>query len=129
MWQLALEYIDLIYEIADLLPRIEEYNLRSQIIRAATLIALNIAEGSTGQTNNEQSRFIGLAIRSLLETIACQRLIDRRGYLSNKQLIEKANAVAETLAAKLHTFRKAIAPDQPWIREESPGYFIDGDKT
>jgi four helix bundle protein len=63
VWELALGYIDLIYEIAGLLPRSEEFNLKSQITRAATSVSLNIAEGSTGQTDAEQARFIGLAIR------------------------------------------------------------------
>ena len=49
VWQLALEYTDLIYMIAGQLPRSEEYNLKSQIIRAATSTALNIAEGSLQQ--------------------------------------------------------------------------------
>ena len=71
VWDLALEYIDLVYEIAEQLPRSEEYNLKSQIKRAATSVALNIAEGSTGQTDAEQARFLGLALRSLLETVAC----------------------------------------------------------
>lgn len=58
VWQLSLKYIDLIYEIAVLLPSSEKYNLKSQIVRAATSVALNIAEGSTGQTDTEQARFI-----------------------------------------------------------------------
>lgn len=41
-------------------------------------MALNIAEGSTGQTDAEQGRFLGLAVRSLLETVACQHIISRR---------------------------------------------------
>src|SRR5262245_4654786 len=94
------------------LPRSEEYNLKSQIIRAATSIALNIAEGSTGQTNIEQARFLGLAIRSLIETIACQRIISSRHYLEDIELLSEANRRAETLAAKLHTFRKVLAPQQ-----------------
>jgi four helix bundle protein len=81
VWQLAIDYIDLIYEIDNRLPRSEEYNLKSQITRAATSVALNIAEGSTGQTDAEQARFLGLAIRSLLETVACQHLINRREFL------------------------------------------------
>ncbi len=48
VWRLALEYVDLIYAIAEQLPQSEVYNLRSQITRAATSITLNIAEGSTG---------------------------------------------------------------------------------
>jgi hypothetical protein len=54
VWQLALDYIDVIYEIASQLPRSEEYNLKSQIARAATSVALNIAEGSTSQTDAEK---------------------------------------------------------------------------
>ena len=76
-WQLSLDYIDLIYDIANQLPCSEECNLKSQMTRAATSIALSIAEGSTGQTDAEQARFLGLAIRSLFETVACQHLISR----------------------------------------------------
>jgi four helix bundle protein len=43
IYQLALDYLDLIYALADKLPRNEEYNLRSQMIRAGTSIVLNIA--------------------------------------------------------------------------------------
>jgi four helix bundle protein len=43
VWRLALEYIDRIYAIAGELPRSEDYNLKSQITRAATSVALNIA--------------------------------------------------------------------------------------
>ena len=57
VWQLALEYIDRMYDLADRLPSSEEYNLKSQLRRAATSIALNIAEGSTGQSDAEQARF------------------------------------------------------------------------
>ena len=81
VYQMALEYIDRVYVVAAKLPRSEEYNLSSQIKRAATSIALNIAEGSTGQSNLEQARFLAMAIRSLLETVACRHIIERRGYL------------------------------------------------
>ncbi|HCB01759.1 MAG TPA: four helix bundle protein, partial [Anaerolineae bacterium] len=51
VWKLSLEYSDLIYELANKLPETEKFNLKSQIIRAATSISLNIAEGSTGQSD------------------------------------------------------------------------------
>lgn len=126
VWQLALDYIDLIYHIAEQLPRSEEYNLKSQIVRAATSVALNIAEGSTSQTDQEQARFLGLAIRSLIETIACQRIISRRKLFAEESLLGKANAHAQLLAAKLHTMRKVISPEQKWLREEPAGYETDG---
>jgi len=125
VWQLALDYIDLIYEIAGQMPRSEEYNLKSQMTRAATSVALNIAEGSTGQTDAEQARFLGLAIRSLLETVACQHIISRRKFLQDVTLLRQAYRRAEVLVAKLHTMRKTIAPGQPWLREEAAAYVLD----
>jgi four helix bundle protein len=124
VWQLALEYIDLTYDLASRLPRSEDYNLKSQIVRAATSVALNIAEGSTSQTDAEQARFLSMAIRSLLETVACQHIIKRRGFVSDVSLLDRAYASAQTLAAKLHSMRKAILPDSRHLREESALYDI-----
>jgi four helix bundle protein len=119
----------LIYEIADQLPRSEEYNLKSQMTRAVTSVALNIAEGSTGQTDAEQARFLGLAIRSLLETVACQHLISRRKYLQDATPLRQTYRRAEQLAAKLHAMRRAIAPEQRWLREEEAVYQVENDET
>jgi four helix bundle protein len=107
------------------MPRSEEYNLKSQMTRAATSVALNIAEGSTGQTDAEQARFLGLAIRSLLETVACQHIISRRRFLQDVTPLRQAYRRAEVLVAKLHTMRKTIAPGQPWLREEAGAYVLD----
>ena len=129
-WQLALDYIDLMYEIAAQLPRNEEFNLKSQLVRAATSVALNIAEGSTGQTDTEQARFLGLAIRSLLETVACQHIINRRKLLHNVASLREAYRQAEILVAKLHTLRRTLAPGQAWLREDLVAYTLeDGGET
>jgi four helix bundle protein len=127
VWKLALEYIDLTYDIAAHLPRSEEYNLKIQIVKAATSVSLNIAEGSTGQTDAEQARFLGLAIRSLVETVACQHIIARRGLIDDITLLRETYRKAETLVAKLHTLRKMVAPNQHWIREEQEIYVTDDD--
>jgi len=124
VWWLALDYIDLIYEITDQLPGSEKYNLKSQFTKAATLVALNIAEGSTGQTNAEQARFLGMAIRSLLETVACQHIISRRKFLKDAEPLQ-AYSRAETLVVKLHAMRRAIAPERSWLREETATYATD----
>ncbi|MDY6836612.1 MAG: four helix bundle protein [Thermodesulfobacteriota bacterium] len=84
IWELALAYIDLFYQIAEKLPQIEKRNLGSKALRAPTSIALNTAEGSTGQSNAEQNRFIGIAIRSLVETVACLHLMKRRNYIDKR---------------------------------------------
>ncbi|MGC8855385.1 MAG: four helix bundle protein, partial [Anaerolineae bacterium] len=124
VWQLALDYVDLMYQIGQQLPSSEQYNLVSQLIRAATSIALNIAEGSTGQSNAEQNRFLGMAIRSLMETVACQRLITRR-YPVSPDLIAKGDLMAQELAKKLHAFRQALGGGR--VREEQAPYLVDLD--
>ncbi len=108
VWQLALAYSDLLYALAGRLPPEEKYNLSSQLTRASTSIALNIAEGSTGQTDKEQARFLGLAIRSLVETVACLHLINRRGFLPEPEPLREAYRFSEKLFAKLQSFRHSL---------------------
>ena len=109
VWRLSLDYIDLVYKVAEKLPRSEDYNLKSQVTRAATSIALNIAEGSQGQSDAEQARFLGMAIRSLIETVACQQIIQRRGYLQDEDLLRKMYDGSQLLAKKLQSFRKSLS--------------------
>ena len=123
VWKLSLEYIDSIYSLAEKLPKSEEYNLKSQIVRAATSISLNIAEGSTGQSDAEQARFLGFAIRSLIETVACHRIIQRRGYIQDQTLLNKIDEESQVLARKLQAFRKTVAPYQ--VREDQSPYGED----
>lgn len=125
VWQMSLEYSDLIYELADKLPDKEKYNLSSQITRAATSISLNIAEGSTGQSDPEQNRFLGLALRSLIETVACQRLIARRNCVADKEYLNRVDLKAQELAKRIHAFRRALAESNRSIKEEQAPYDID----
>jgi four helix bundle protein len=123
VWQLALEYCDLIYKIADQLPPSENFNLKSQITRAVTSIALNIAEGSTSQSDPEQRKFLGYAIRSLVETVACQHLINRRAYLDDPEILRKAYKLSETLFSKLQAFRASLG--KRTIKEDSETYLTN----
>ena len=126
VWQMSLEYSDLIYEIAKQLPGHERFNLASQIISATTSISLNIAEGSTGQSDPEQNRFLGMAVRSLIETVACQRLIVRRKYTVDQSLLDKIDLSAQELAKRIFAFRKSLQnPNRKSIAEESTEYDTD----
>jgi hypothetical protein len=53
VYQLALDHLDMAYNLTAAFPKSENLNLRSQLERASTSIVLNIAEGSTGQTDAE----------------------------------------------------------------------------
>src|SRR5215211_7070591 len=125
VWIPAVDYIDLAYQVAEYLPRSEDYNLRSQVTRAATSIALNIAEGSQGQSNAEQARFLGMAIRSLIETVACQQIIQRRAYLQDEDSLRKMYDDSQLLAKKLQSFRKSLSNAQYQVREDISVYGDD----
>jgi len=66
-------------------------------------------EGSTGQSDAEFSHFVGISIRSLVETIACGHLIKRRNYAEDG-LLREAYAFAEKLFAKLQALRRSLEP-------------------
>jgi four helix bundle protein len=124
VYQLALAYIDEIYDLTSQLPKSEEYNLKSQIVRAATSVALNIAEGSTAQSDPEQSRFLGMAVRSVLETVACLHIIRRRKFLEEIASLDKIEESARVLAAKLHAFRNSLKPNHQ-VKETESLYNVD----
>jgi four helix bundle protein len=114
VWQLSLDYIDKRYVFADQLPKREEFNLQAQLVRAATSVALNIAEGSTSQTDAEQARFLGLSLRSLVETVACRRLARRRGYMKTieGEVVTQGEQLAQKLFAKLQAMRRSLGKNQ-----------------
>jgi len=69
----------------------------------------------------KQARFLGMALRSLIETVACLHLVRRRRY-AQKQTTAPLYRQAETLAAKLQAMRNALQPEKPWVREETTPY-------
>ena len=85
IWQQAMTFGEEITELAFSFPNNEAYNLSSQIRRAADSIALNISEGSIGQTNPEFKKFMGYAIRSLAEVVTCLHKAKRRKYLTESE--------------------------------------------
>jgi len=117
IWDLALEYIDLCYQVAGMLPNSEEFNLKGQLRRAATSVALNIAEGSTGQSDAEQVRFLGMALRSLIESVACMRIISRRSYKVDGDKLDTAYRKSETLARKIQAMRRVLTRDGRTVKE------------
>lgn len=123
VYQMALDYIDQIYGLTNRLPESERFNLRSQLERAGTSIVLNITEGSTGQTDAEQNRFLGLALRSYLETVACLDIAQRHGYLASG-MTAPVRELGHRLFTKLQAFRSKLSEGQrrpsPVPRRQSP---------
>ena len=64
VWQAAIEFTDDVYSASCNFPKEEMFGLTSQIRRAVNSIALNIAEGATGNSNPEFKRFRTMSSRS-----------------------------------------------------------------
>jgi four helix bundle protein len=91
IWQKAMDYGENIFRLLYKFPEEEMYNLSSQIRRAVDSIALNISEGSIGQSNPEFKKFTGFAIRSLAEVVTCLHKASRRNYTSEEEFREHYN--------------------------------------
>lgn len=107
VWQKALDLSCDIHELTLKFPKEELFILTSQIKRAADSVALNIAEGSTGQTNPEFKRFLGIAIRSLVEVTACLFVGKRRRIVSDADFIKLYSQIEE-LIKMLQSLRNSL---------------------
>ena len=107
IWQKAMDYGESIFELTYKFPKEEIYNLSSQIRRAVDSIALNISEGSIGQSNPEFQKFIGYAIRSLAEVVTCLHKASRRNYISEDEFKEQYE-YAFNLMNMMVAFKKKI---------------------
>lgn len=85
IWQKAMDFGEEVNNFIKKFPKKEIYNLSSQTIRAVDSIALNISEGSIGQSNPEFKKFMGYAIRSLAEVVTCLHKSKRREYISEEE--------------------------------------------
>lgn len=107
VWQQAVQLSGIVYEVTISFPKEELYVLTSQIKRAADSVSLNIAEGSTGQTNPEFKRFLGISIRSGIEVIGCIYLAKRRNIISEEDF-NKIYLETDQLIKSIQALRNSI---------------------
>lgn len=109
IWNIALELSDEIDKVALGFPKHELYSLGTQIKRAADSVVLNIAEGSTLQSNNEFKRFLIIANRSGLEVVACLYIAKRRNYITDErfnQLYQSYLSLVRQVQALINSLTK-----------------------
>jgi four helix bundle protein len=94
-------------DVAAKFPKEELYVLASQIKRAADSVSLNIAEGSTGQTNAEFKRFLGIALRSDIEVVGCIYLAQKRNIIS-KEDFDKIYKACEEILVMINALKKSL---------------------
>ena len=94
VYQKALLYIDWVYKTTEVFPKKEIYALSNQFVRASQSIALNIAEGSGG-TTQEFINFLRIARRSVNECVVCTTIGFQQKYLSENLNNDSRNKLIE----------------------------------
>lgn len=107
VWQKALELSSVVHEVAMRFPKDELYILASQIKRASDSVSLNIAEGSTGQTNPEFNRFLGMAMRSDIEVVGCIHIAKKRNIISNDDF-DRIYKMCEEILVMIGALRNSL---------------------
>lgn len=107
VWKKSLEFCYKIHLLTRNFPKEELYVLTSQIKRASDSIALNIAEGSTGQTNAEFNQFLSYSIRSAVEVVSCLYIGRKRLLITENEFTSLYNE-AEIIVKMLQALRKSI---------------------
>ena len=110
IWQKAMDFVEKIYKTTNKFPNEETYGLTSQLRRAATSVALNIAEGSGSDSDAEFNRFLSIAHRSNYEIMCGVEIAKRLNYVTEDNfnlLLKNSNE----LSAMLFGFKKKLKAD------------------
>ncbi|HEY4788787.1 MAG TPA: four helix bundle protein [Bacteroidales bacterium] len=107
VWQKSLELTLMIHDLTLRFPKDELYILTSQIKRAADSVSLNIAEGSTGQTDAEFNKFLGYALRSAIEVVSCLHIGLKRNIISKADFENNYNLASEIIKM-IQALRKSL---------------------
>lgn len=107
VWQKAVDLSDIVNQVTKSFPKDEIFVLTSQMKRAADSVSLNIAEGSTGQSNPEFKRFLGIALRSDVEVVGCICLARRRGYIQQDDF-DRIYKLCEEILVMINALRRKL---------------------
>jgi len=86
VWQLAMEFVTLIYKLFNKFPKEERFGLCAQMSRSAVSIPSNIAEGAGRNSKKEFKHFLSIALGSAFE-LETQLIISKNlDYLNQTDL-------------------------------------------
>lgn len=113
VWQDAVEFATLVYEVTSQLPWFEKKGLCDQLQRAVVSISSNIAEGAGRPTDADFAHFLDQALGSAYE-VETQLIISRNvGYLTEEQevtLNKENQRIQKQLLALIRNIRKTKQP-------------------
>ncbi len=94
VYQKAIEFGELIHSQVSAFPKIEDYRLSAQFVRAADSIAFNIAEGS-GSSDASFLNYLRIARDSSRECVAATTKALLRNYITFEQSEQNRGLLVE----------------------------------
>ena len=111
VWQKAHKLVLCVYQATRSFPKEEQYNLTSQIRRAATSSPTNIAEGCGKFTQSDFARYLQNAQGSAQEVEYLSLLSYELGYIKEKEY-ESLNSQVNEVKAMLISLIKKVRKDE-----------------
>src|SRR5437867_8650944 len=108
VWQEAIQFADLVYELTGDFPGEERFGLTNQMRRAAVSISSNLAEGSSRASRTDFGRFVEIATGSLFEVVS-QARVSLNQRLIPESAYEEITSTAEKQCRMLSGLRRSLA--------------------
>lgn len=108
VWEKAHLFTLEVYKATKCFPKEEMYGLTSQLRRASSSIAANIAEGCGKNTKNDFARFLNISLGSANEAEYFILLSKELGFISNEEyeiLFKQVNEVKAMLIVLISKVR------------------------
>lgn len=119
VWQKGMALAASVYRLTRQLPQREEYRISGQMIRAATSVPANIAEGHGRGTRRDYAHFVSIAKGSLAELETFLILVADLD-LAPSAMTSPVLAQAEEVGRMLTALRARLAAKQSPSLEPNP---------
>ena len=93
VWNMAIEFVIVVYRMTETFPSHERFGLTSQIRRSAVSVPANIAEGAARRTSKEFNQFLSHAQGSASELETELLIAFRLGYLQEEQYLSARKTI------------------------------------
>ena len=112
VWQLSMDLAEAVYRITRTFPKVEEFRISSQLLRAVVSVPANLAEGNARASRKDYARFVSIARGSLAETETLLMLASRFG-LDRPDVIDPVLTQAKRVGRMLNGLHQSLEKTHP----------------